>query len=123
MSNKTNYKIGHQAETIAIWYLRLKGYHLIQKNFTVKKGTNAGEIDIIMRKKNTLVFVEVKKRQTYLLAAESITVKNQMRTVNASAVFLQKNKKYQNYDIRYDAILFKRGSLWPKHLVSAWRVL
>ena len=61
MTEKTNYAIGHFAETLAIWYLRLKGYHLVARNFIVKRGTGAGEIDLIMTKGKTIIFFEVKK--------------------------------------------------------------
>lgn len=123
MTTKTNYEAGHFAETIALWYLRLKGYKLIARNFVVKRGTGAGEIDLIMTKGKTIVFFEVKQRKSFTLAAEAVTVKNQMRTVKSSAVFLQRNPQYNTYQMRYDAILFEKGSLWPYHIVDAWRVL
>ena len=117
------FKNTHITEKIALYYLRLKGYHLICQNFTVKNGTGAGEIDLIMRKGKTIVFVEVKKRKNYLLAAQSIDIKNQMRVVKSSAVFFKKNPKYNSFQVRYDAILFKDKSIVPKHIKGAWRVL
>ncbi len=123
MKQKTNYESGHFAEKIAIWYLRFKGYHLVARNFTVGRGTGAGEIDFILTKGNTIVFFEVKKRATLSLAAEAISIKNQMRTIKASAVFLQRHPRYNEYLMRYDAVLFERGKLWPHHITDAWRVL
>ena len=117
------FKNTHISESIALLYLRCKGYRLLKKNFTVKNGTGAGEIDLIMKKGKTLVFVEVKKRKTYLKAAEAIDMNNQLRLVKSSAVFLKKYPNLQNLNIRYDAILFKDKSCWPKHLKDAWRVL
>ena len=123
MTEKTNYAIGHFAETLAIWYLRLKGYHLIARNFIVKRGTGAGEIDLIMTKGKTIIFFEVKKRRTYGAAAEAITIRNQMRVVKSSAVFLQKHTKYAKYQMRFDAILFSQYHFLPRHIQNAWRVL
>ncbi len=123
MTKKTNYATGHFAETIALWYLRLKGYHLVTRNFTVKRGTGAGEVDLIMTKGKTIVFFEVKKRRTYNLAAEAITIDNQMRVVRSSAVFLQKHPQYNTYQMRYDAILFSSFHFLPRHLMNAWRVM
>ncbi len=120
---KTNYAAGHFAETIAVWFLRLKGYHFIARNFVVKRGTGAGEIDLIMSKGKIIVFFEVKKRRTYNLAAEAITIENQMRVVRSSAVFLKKHPKYNTYQMRYDAILFSSYHFLPRHLMNAWRVL
>ena len=84
----------HITEKIALFYLRCKGYRLLKKNFTVKNGTGAGEIDLIVKKGNTLVFVEVKKRKTYLQAAEAIHMNNQLRIVKSSAVFLKQHPQY-----------------------------
>ncbi len=123
MQKKKKFKNVHFTEKIALFYLRLKGYSLIKKNFTVHNGTGAGEIDLIMQKGKTLVFVEVKKRKTYLLAAQAIDINAQLRIVKSSAVFLQQNPKYTSFLIRYDAVLFKDKSFWPKHMKDAWRVL
>ena len=123
MTEKTNYKIGHFAETLAIWYLRFKGYRLVSRNFIVKKGTGAGEIDLIMTKGKMIVFFEVKKRRTYGAAAEAITIRNQMRVVKSAAVFLQNNAKYAKYQMRFDAILFSHYHFLPRHIKNAWRVL
>ncbi len=120
---KTNHQVGHFAETLALWYLRLKGYRFVTKNFVVKRGTGAGEIDLIMTKGKTVVFVEVKKRNTYGAAAEAITIENQMRVVKSSAVFLQRNPQFTKYEIRYDAVLFSAHHFLPRHIRNAWRVL
>ena len=123
MLKKKKFKNVHITEKIALFFLRLKGYHLIKKNFTTHNGTGAGEIDIIMRKGKTIVFIEVKKRKTYLLAAQSIDIDSQLRIVKSSAVFLQQHPEYASFQVRYDAVLFKDKSFWPEHLKDAWRVL
>lgn len=123
MKKPSNHARGHFAETIALWYLRMKGYRLVQKNFVVKKGTGAGEIDLIMTKGKTIVFFEVKKRHTYGAAAEAITVNNKMRVVKSSAVFLQKHPEFSNYEMRYDAVLFSNHHFLPRHIPNAWRIL
>lgn len=123
MNPKENYEKGHSAETLALWYLRFKGYRFVARNFTVKRGTGAGEVDLIMAKGRTLVFVEVKKRRTYGAAAEAVTIENQMRVVRSSAVFLQRNPRFSRYNIRYDAVLFSACRLLPRHIQNAWRVM
>ncbi len=52
-------KIGLEGEKEAARYLRKKGYHILEKNFR----TNGGEVDIVARDGETLVFVEVKSRR------------------------------------------------------------
>lgn len=123
MKKRTNYQNGHFAETIALWWLRFKGYHLVARNFTVKQGTGAGEVDLIMKRGKTLVFFEVKKRRTYNLAAEAITIENQIRVAKTSAVFLKQYPQYTDYQIRYDAVLFSSYHFWPRHIINAWRIM
>ena len=121
MKKRTNYASGHFAEKLAALILQCKGYRLLAKNFVTGRGTGAGEIDLIMLKKHTLVFVEVKKRKDLMTAAEAITWKNKTRTIRASAAFLRRYPKYNSHDIRYDAVLFYPHHL-PKHIKDAWRL-
>jgi len=118
----TNYKKGHFAEKIACFFLMLKGWWPLALNFVVGRGTGAGEVDLIMKRGKTLIFVEVKYRPTLVQAMEAISVQNQIRVAKTSAVFLQKNPRFQNYQIRYDAVLLAPRR-WPRHLPNAWSVL
>ena len=60
MSIKTeNFKKGRYGEEVALKYLQEKGYELVEQNFTNIYGPK-GEIDLIMRDKDRLIFVEVK---------------------------------------------------------------
>ena len=53
-------QFGKKSERLAAEYLKLKGYRIIETNYR----SPAGEIDIIAREKETLVFVEVKARRS-----------------------------------------------------------
>ncbi|MCH7772468.1 MAG: YraN family protein [Bacteroidetes bacterium] len=55
-----SYRLGLRAESVAAWFLRLKGYRVLERRYR----TSVGEIDIIVRRKNTIVFVEVKASRT-----------------------------------------------------------
>ena len=96
---------GKTAEFIALQYLRLKGYALVSCNYVTGRGTGAGEIDIIVKNQNTLVFVEVKKRKNLETAAYAILPKQQERIRRAAEVFLGRHPEYRSFDIRFDAIL------------------
>lgn len=50
--------LGQRGEQLATWYLRLKGYRIIARNYRIR----GGEIDIICRRGGCVVFVEVKTR-------------------------------------------------------------
>jgi len=96
---------GHLGEFLARMFLRFKGYHIIEKNFITGKGTSAGEIDIIAKKGKTLVFIEVKDRQTKEAALYAIKPSQQKRILRAAQNYLAKTKKYQDFDVRFDAVL------------------
>ena len=53
---KNNRETGAKAEAIACWFLKQQGYDVLEQNFYTK----VGEIDIIAKENQTLVFVEVK---------------------------------------------------------------
>ena len=115
----TNYKAGHRAEKWVLFWLRLKGYHLVARNFVVGRGTGAGEVDLIVRCGKTLVFVEVKKTPDEMTALNAIRPKNQKRIERTSQVFLSRFPKYKNYEIHYDVVMVTGGFI--KHLPNAWR--
>lgn len=115
----TNYKAGHFAEKVALLWLMMRGYWPVAMNLVVGRGTGAGEIDLIVRRGKTLVFVEVKKRPTEEKGRLAIHPKNQARIIRASEVFLARHPKYKNFNIRYDAVFISPKS-FPKHLKSAW---
>ena len=121
MNKQTNYKTGHFAEKIALLFLWCKGYHLVARNYVTGRGTGAAEIDLIMVKRKTLIFVEVKKRTTQTKAAEAITFKTQHRLYRAAEVFLARHPLYQKYNVRFDALLFDTHLL-PIHIKDAWRL-
>lgn len=118
--NTTNYKIGHFAEKVALIWLMMRGYWPVAMNFMVGRGTGAGEVDLIVRRGKTLVFVEVKKRPTEERGRFAIHPKNQARIVRTSEVFLVRYPKYRNFNIRYDAV-FISPKHFPRHLKNAWR--
>lgn len=118
----SNHARGHFAEKIAALFLLAKGYVPVKMNWIVGRGTGAGEVDLIVRRGRTLVFVEVKYRTTMAKAAEAITMQNRIRVSRSSAAFLRAYPQYQAYQVRYDAILMAPKS-WPRHIQNAWSVL
>lgn len=62
---------GNQGEDLACDYLRKIGYQIIQRNYLIR----GGEVDIVAKDGEYLVFVEVKSRWSheYGLPVESIT--------------------------------------------------
>ncbi len=116
---KNNYKSGKFAEFIAKFYLRLSGYRILKSRFVIGKGTGRGEIDIIAKRFNTVVFIEVKKRKTIETAGFSIFSTQQYRINKSAEAFLSQHNYLQNCNCRFDAILFNKFYLF-KHIKNAW---
>ncbi len=109
------YLSGHRAEREAANFLQQKGYKLIAQNVLSKKGSGANELDLVMLDKNTLVFIEVKKRTTLSNAAEAVDERLQKRLYRAAQVFLMCNPEYLHSDCRFDVVLMTDGQA-PVHL-------
>ena len=119
MGKNKSYAGGCLAEWIALIYLLFKGYFPVAKNVVTGKGTHAGEVDLIVRRGSLLVFVEVKKRQNLEKAAYAISERQKQRIVRGAEAFLKKHKKYDAFDIRFDAVLVEFP--WHiRHLTNAW---
>lgn len=67
----TKVQVGNYGEEIACKYLQKQGYRILERNYRIR----GGEIDIVAKDKDTLVFVEVKTRWSheYGPPAESMT--------------------------------------------------
>ncbi len=108
-------KFGNIGEKIAQKYLIEKGYKIIATNFYTK----SGEIDIITKKKNEIIFVEVKTRTNYNYGrpSEAIDKNKKKHMKNTARIFLSLNN-YSKYNIRFDAIevIIKNGKCKITHL-------
>ena len=93
--------IGDIGEDVACKYLKKLKYKIIERNFR----TRTGEIDIIAKEKNTIVFVEVKTRSNnnYGLPIESVNIKKQKHLASAIKYYLHINH-IQNISIRFDVV-------------------
>lgn len=94
-------KIGYQGEKLAAQYLQSKGYEILEKNFTIR----GGEIDIIARQGDMLIFVEVKtrSRETFGPGEESMNNLKKYRLDRTIMKYLEKNNQ-EDSDFRLDLI-------------------
>ncbi len=92
---------GYLAETYACFYLRKRGLRLIQRNYHCR----GGEIDLIMRQQQCLVFVEVRYRRSthFGNAAETVSRRKQQRLIKTAYLYLQKHSLTQQA-CRFDVI-------------------
>lgn len=93
---------GALGEQAAARYLREKGYELISANYKTK----FGEIDIIVKKDDYIVFVEVKTRQLNTLVAPYLAVNEvkQKKIIQTASSFIKSNQQYSKFSYRFDII-------------------
>jgi putative endonuclease len=88
--NKSSYKSGLFAEWRARWFLRFNGFKILKSRYVTGRNTNRAEIDIIAKRKNLIIFLEVKKRETIECAFDAITSKQSTRLRMAAENYLAK---------------------------------
>jgi putative endonuclease len=102
-------KPGDRAERIAADYLRQKGLALIESRYRCRWG----EIDLILRDRDTLVFAEVRLRSSRAFggAAYSVDRRKQARIIATARHYLARAKEAP---CRFDVVLLER--IDPPHV-------
>ncbi len=106
---------GRLGEDAALAHLLRHGLLLVERNFLCK----GGEIDLIMRERDALVFVEVRQRggARHGGAAASVTPAKQRRLVCAAQVYLQRLARLP--PCRFDLVAIDAGALrWLRNVIE-----
>jgi putative endonuclease len=116
-----NKEIGKAGEDEAAKYLESKGYNIITRNFYCR----IGEIDIIARDGDYLVFIEVKTRKSlkYGYPVESISKKKVRGIIKTAQTYIH-FKNIKEADIRFDVIeviLDNNGEKNVNHIQDAFQ--
>jgi putative endonuclease len=109
------FRLGLSAESRAAAYLIAKGYRIVARRWR----SPVGEIDIVARRRGTLIFVEVKARATLDEAAEAVIVRQRRRIIGAAEAWLASHPDDANRDMRFDAVLVAPGQM-PRHIPAAF---
>jgi putative endonuclease len=109
------FALGLSAESRAAAYLVAKGYRIVARRWR----SPVGEIDIVARRRRTLIFVEVKARERLDDAAEAVIVRQQRRIIAAAEAWLATYPDDINYDLRFDVMLVAPRTL-PRHIRAAF---
>ncbi|NTV41403.1 MAG: YraN family protein [Candidatus Moranbacteria bacterium] len=100
--------LGQFGEKTAILYLKKIGYKLVCTNFTNLTGRRIGEIDIIMKDKNELVFIEVKTRKKTLnqktITPEENIGRQKLHKMEKIVNYYLKLKNLWDQPYRFDAV-------------------
>ena len=113
-----NIEKGKLGEDMAVNYLLSKGYKILSRNYRYK----TGEIDIIARERDILVFLEVKARtsRNYGYAYEAVNKKKQEKIINTSHVYCSQYA-YHNFQLRYDIIeVYLTREIKINHIIDAF---
>lgn len=96
-----NKVIGNSGEIQAEKYLKDKKYKILTMNYK----NILGEIDIVAKQKDTIVFVEVKKRETYVFCSPCEAVdKRKQSKIRKTAIYYLKQYKLMDSPCRFDVI-------------------
>jgi putative endonuclease len=112
---------GERGERAARWYLRLRGYRILERNYLCPPG----EIDIVALKKGTIVFVEVRTRQAGALVDPIESIDNMKLThiMGAAGYFLTARGK-RGACSRFDIITVRSGGPFRgriRHYIDAFQ--
>ena len=110
------YRRGHAGERLAALRLLLSGYRILARRYRTK----VGEIDLIARRGDVVVFIEVKQRKALTVGLEAVTPQAQARIRRAAEAYIQRNPALAERVLRFDVMVVTPWA-WPRHIVDAWR--
>lgn len=113
--------LGRQGEEAAARYLQSKGMKILERNLR----TPVGEIDLVVRHRKILAFVEVKTRRGIAFGSpgEAVGPRKQRQIVQTAKWYLNENP-HKGLQPRFDvvAIIVTRGDFQIEHIPGAFEV-
>lgn len=102
---------GKEGESLAVLHLKEQGYKIIEQNYRTK----LGEIDIIAKEKNTVVFIEVKSRKSGDFGSPKYAVTpKKMRKISMVALYFLKVTNQSRVKARFDVVSISPGEKEPE---------
>ena len=94
--------VGFDAERVAEDFLIREGLSPITQNFRCR----LGEIDLVARDRDCLVFVEVRSRGagSFTRARLTVDVHKQRKLIRTAALYVTKRPQYANSVMRFDVV-------------------
>ncbi len=98
----TRKALGSRGEDLAVQYLKKKGFKVIERNYHCSEG----EIDLVAREKNTLVFVEIKTRSSseYGLPQDAVDRFKQHKMIEVARSYLAERHLTEDIPARFDVV-------------------
>lgn len=96
-------QLGYQGESLVARYLQQQGFEIVHQNFY----TRFGEIDIIARQQNLIIFVEVKTRTHHYFNLSEVITRAKQRSIIKTAEHYIVQQKYRAHSFRFDVALIE----------------
>ncbi|MCJ7547147.1 MAG: YraN family protein [Deltaproteobacteria bacterium] len=98
----TRKALGSRGEDLAVQYLKKRGFKVIERNYRC----SVGEIDLIAREKNTLVFVEIKARSSfeYGLPQDAVDRFKQKKLIEVARSYMAEHHLKDDIIARFDVV-------------------
>jgi putative endonuclease len=109
------YRRGHRGEWLAAAALMAKGFRIIARRYK----TPLGEIDLIARRGDLVLMVEVKARRTLLAAMEAISGTAERRIEGAADLWLSRQRDDGRLSVRFDMVAILPWR-WPVHVENVF---
>jgi putative endonuclease len=114
--------LGQIGEELAQLEYKKRGYEIVAANFFNKKGLRKGEIDVIVKNKQLLIFVEVKTRShdssRFGTPEESVNIFKQIKLLKAVKIFLLNHRELVNLKPQIDVCVIIIGNFDQLKLVE-----
>lgn len=110
------YKRGHRSEWLAAAALMAKGFSVVARRYKTK----LGEIDLIARRGNLVLIVEVKARATLAAAMDAIGRESERRIEGAADLWLSRQPDYAKLSVRFDMVAVLPWR-WPVHVPNVFQ--
>jgi putative endonuclease len=115
---KAAYRRGHFAEYIALISLMFKGYIPLARRYAA----HGGEVDLILRRGNMLIFVEVKARATALAALEAVNGRKKRLFSRAAQSWIAHHSNFSEKRSWRADIVVVTPWRWPHHVKQAFEL-
>ena len=103
--------LGARGEDLAVKYLKKKGYKVIERNYRCQRG----EIDLVARQGDTLVFVEIKSRSSsgFGLPQEAVDRFKQDKLIEVARAYLAERRLTEDISMRFDVVAVQLTATGP----------
>jgi putative endonuclease len=109
------YRRGHRGEWLAALALMAKGYRILARRYR----TRLGEIDLIARRGDLILVVEVKARRSLVEAMEAIARESEHRIEACADLWLARQPDYGRLSVRFDMVAVLPWR-WPVHVENVF---